>query len=201
MKIFQVGVIFIFLVSSAVSAKQAELIEMESGFDPTGVISVVDTIKTEVGVRNGVAYTASLKTGSAIFEGEKGGSLKLNEGNWRVICLSDPFTGIKSCALVRGNLMVMTDSETGLRVSVGKSHFPGSNVTIMIDSNKPIIGGEKFRFTQEQIKLILSQLNSGKKVSTRFKKWPYEHNVDEEYSLYGFNEAVEYMNWVVKKIK
>lgn len=90
-----------------------------------------------------------------------------------------------------------------LRISIGSSHYPSSSVALRIDSKKPFYttADNDGVFSSAQTKNIIAQLRSGKKITTRYAKWPYRSSVDEIFELYGFNEAYLYIQWALRKIK
>jgi len=85
----------------------------------------------------------------------------------------------------------------------GARHNPPATVAVRADSAKPFISSATSEgvFGPQASAAIIAQLKSGGRVATRYTGWPYENAVDNDFELHGFNQAFQYVNWAVKRIK
>lgn len=115
---------------------------------------------------------------------------------WSISCDKDKFNGLKMCHMSKNGLFVFLMSGK-FTVSIGVDHFPRSSSAIKVDNNKTIYGVEgDFRNPLG----IIEQLKKGHIASTRYQRWPYESNVDEDVDLAGFNEALDFIKWRYRQL-
>lgn len=112
--------------------------------------------------------------------------------DWEYYCNKDRFNGSKSCYLARSDLVVLVLNGR-VSVFVGNKNYPRSSSAIKIDNNKTIYGYEGMSQSPNS---VVAQLKSGRVAYTRFKRWPYEYNVDGEVDLTGFTQSFNnMMSW------
>lgn len=162
--------------------------------------------KVESGSLNGVHYNFYYTDGSATFSGQKGNNDSSHEpydSNWHIVCQKDPITDNILCYMSIKDLIVFVSPGGKAIVNIGHDHFPGSTVSIRIDSGKSItqlIKDNGSLSPKNSLKTI-KQLRSAKIVTTRYMEWPYETWADETWEIYGFNEALSFLYWAVDHIK
>ena len=83
-------------------------------------------------------------------------------------------------------------------VVVGGNHFPSSTGSLKIDKNATL-NAKEGKFFSNTLSII-NQLKNGKVAYTRYKKWPYEYNVDNEVELEGFKKSFDEMIAAYKKL-
>lgn len=192
--------------------EKAVLIVSNTPFTESGIVekremdlsSIIEINKTETGIINGVPYDIYYTDGSGTFGGVEGATkVELDQDNWTVACEKDSISDKKSCYIQRHDLWIWLYENGNLKISIGRDYYPSSTIAIRVDSRKPFYtsadnGGF---FPSAQTKNIIAQLKSGKKVTTKYVKWPYGSAVDESFGLYGLNEAYLYIQWAIKKIR
>lgn len=192
-------------------AQKPTLILSDSTFSVDGTVELeksatrgdAELHKTERGVLNGVHYHFYYTDGSGTFAGTRGNVAALLEpyqSNWSIGCKKDPITDQRSCHMHMKDLWIYVVDKRRPIVSIGNDHFPGSVTTIRIDADSPISVSAKSdgNFPPEVSDRIISRLRRAKTITTRFMKWPYRSWVDESWDVYGFSEALAYVNWAVK---
>lgn len=56
-------------------------------------------------------------------------------------------------------------------------------------------------FLGEEAKPILAALQQGSLVRTRYRERPHEIDVEKTTSLYGFAEALEFLFWMIDRVR
>lgn len=153
-----------------------------------------------------VKYEIYYEDGSAAFLAKKGGHLDSLEPNdrWRVRCNKDAMSDDVSCDAFLHDLAIRIRRwRNGFLYSViiGTDHYPGSRVAIRFDDDPPILGGRSQPFAFDNPQAILERLLTAKKVTTRYRKWPREGDIDSTWEVYGAREVIEYLKWAVVRIK
>lgn len=202
--------LLICLLGSAVFGQEkADLIPADAKFTPDQKNSFYTwpdgrVSATAAGTLNGVAYSFFF-SGSGSIEGAPGNGLEYKgrdaKKNWHVSCKKDLIDDSKTCYMDIYDLTIFVSSKLGTFVSVGGQTVPGSSVVIRIDDRPAITSSSKGPFVGQQASEIVTGLKTAKRVVTRYEKWPSGVNVDKAFELYGFNEALAYLNWAVSKIK
>jgi hypothetical protein len=182
------------------------LIPKEARFRPDGNIIVSGTHQTETGTYNGIKYMFSFTDGRGTFEGAPGNTLDSRERiHWGVRCWKDPIDDHKSCGMYSKQLWIVvikTNKQEQVFVSVGKNHYPGSTVAIRISDEKPFVTNAKDgMFNAMTSSIIIQKLKTNPKVAIRYQEWPKDFSTDEVFQVFGFPETYEYINWAVQKIK
>lgn len=168
--------------------------------------TVIEVRKIEDGALNGVEYRIFYEYGSGVFSGADDGKLanKIGTDNdWNVSCKKEIIHDVSTCVIYKEDLWIALSGGGSPEISVGNNQYPGSSAFIRIDSAPAIQspGGNEGAFSPAQSKNILSKLMSGKSVSTRYANWPYNANQDKQFNLNGFNEAYQFSQWAISRIK
>lgn len=103
---------------------------------------------------------------------------------WDISCKKDRFNGVKSCFMNLNDVMVGIINGR-YSVYIGSNHYPGSLSAIKVDSSETIYGYEGL--INKPI-VVIEQMKKGKIAYTRYKKWPYDLNRDNEVDLSGFTQ-------------
>lgn len=198
--IFKTALVICLLFAGQAEAEYSKLIVSDTMFTPDATI---DTEGVEKGVLNGVIYSFDYSSGTGSFAGLPESNLGMIR-DWLVHCDKDAITDKKSCWMVKGDLWVTIHENGQVIVGIGSDHYPFTPVTIRIDGGKPITSPvlkETKSFSPTVSKKIVERLKTAKHVATRCVTWPYKSWDDEEWDVYGFNEALEFLNWAIKHIK
>lgn len=146
--------------------------------------------RIETGILEGVKYRIHFSDGSGTVQGLPTSTLDYDRDkygtNWSMSCKLDKMDDTHWCSLDREDLRVGIWKDGTPFVSVGNSHYPGSNIVVRVDKNEPITASEKTGFTKTQSLEIIGQLKKGSSVLTRYQKWPYQSNKDKSTELFGF---------------
>ncbi len=108
---------------------------------------------------------------------------------WDIDCKRDRISDQKTCFLSQFPLTIMFINKRAF-VGVGSSVFPASSSAIRIDGGVPFLGTEGFF---EDSARIVAALKKGRSAITRYQKWPYEANIDDEIDLSGINVSIKYI--------
>jgi hypothetical protein len=91
-------------------------------------------------------------------------------------------------------------NESGeLFVVVGTNHYPQSGVAVRVDeleAHRSSATG----FAERDASAIIDQLRMGASVTTRYQQWPSPTNVDRRMELYGFDEALSMLRWMMQVV-
>ncbi len=125
------------------------------------------------------------------------------EGYWKIYCSNDSMSDARECNIYQGYLTLKVFSDQRIAVFVGWDNFPNSSIAIRIDSDKPIsvpvVTNNSFGFRLS--KRIVEMMKSGSKIRTRYMEWPYQTYLDEEFELFGFEQALSYALWEVSQVR
>lgn len=165
---------FLFLFLTFISFQYAEAETLE----PNRLEALADNLS------QGKSDSDRLKELEASLSSDYLGGEEVN--GWLITgCEVDKFNGSKTCSMSKDDLIVYIHNGKTFFL-VGTNHFPRKPTVLKVDQNKPIYGKEGSFQNNGQ---ILEQFKSGRVVNTRYIKWPYEMNRDNETSLNGFSEA------------
>jgi hypothetical protein len=120
--------------------------------------------------------------------------------NWSLGCSIDEMDDTHFCYLDRKDLRVGIWKDGKTFIWIGNNHYPGSNIALRVDKNKPIIASEERGFTDSQSLEIIEQLKKGTSVLTRYKEWPYQSNEDQSFKTFGFPQAWEILQRVYSSV-
>ncbi|MFH7326259.1 hypothetical protein [Desulfurivibrio sp. C05AmB] len=136
---------------------------------------------------NGSGAVQGLPTNTLDYEQDKYGT------NWSLGCQKYQADDAYWCSLYKPALRVVITKDASYLVSVGRSHYPGSSITVRVDDNEPIQETGKTVFSKQQSAAIVEQLKRGESVLTRYQEWPHREDKDEVIDLFGFKEALAIM--------
>ncbi len=165
----------------------------------------------EDGSLNGVAYRIYFLDGSGTFEGVKGNGVDPKvivgrniddlEKNWMISCREDA-VDILTCLMVFPGISVLIDTKGQEFVAIhGDSDPRGAVVEIRFDSAEKVVGGEDSRFGGTTANRIINRLKTANQITTSFERTKTQTHIIRILDLYGFNEALSYVQWVVGKCK
>ena len=199
-----IGLVVIF---EAAAADVAETLIVSDGpFYPSGQVSTQsllskgDLHKVEEGEVNGVRYRFFYTDGSGSFAGKPGNSLTPSETmreNWRVGCNKDIMSDRVSCYAKILDLTIVITDERLRFVRVGKDHYPGSEVANRAGRYATHVASSGEQYGCSESREILSEMQNGTTVSTRYQEWPRKSFRDQSFELYGFEEVYAYIQWAV----
>jgi hypothetical protein len=117
------------------------------------------------------------------------------ESDWTFRCKQDEITDKKSCVLEpdhagSGFAVIYDGSSNARRLFIrgqGKA-FPGSLVSVRVDSRPAHGTAESTPFSLASSKVILLEMSSGSTIRTRFWDWPYNTPQDNRADLGNFKE-------------
>ncbi len=153
--------------------------------------------RREVGEFNGLKYRVFHSDGSGSLQGLRTNDLSIRDKsrtNWSFRCKRDEFDDTHWCQVSREDLAVTIWKDKSIVVTVGAKHYPGTDVSVRIDSHDPHTAGEKTGFGTKVSQEILDELLAGESVMTRYQKWPYKRYIDQRVPLFGFTEAWALLN-------
>lgn len=114
---------------------------------------------------------------------------------WELSCEDDPIEDTRVCNLAGTHITVIglakRDGRLSEFVTLGYDRYPGSDKVFRVDQNAAIRWPEN-ETTGDSARLI-EQMIKGKKMLTRYTKWPYGTTVDGTESLSGFAAKLQEM--------
>lgn len=117
-------------------------------------------------------------------------------GNWDIGCSRDKMTSQRSCYITKGALFIRVKPNGKTALAVGDDNFPGSQTSIKI-GQKRFDTMERDGFF-ENAGHLAGLMRNGTPVVTRYMKWPDRHWIDDEFTVYGLDTAVQVARWLVK---
>lgn len=158
----------------------------------------------EVGERDGIKYRFYHSDGSGAFAGDKDNDIGLLvsfEKNWSLECKKDVMTDEPSCAARLGRLAIFQGRGEEPVFFVMGEKYPGSQVSIRVDSGPVFSASGDSSFSVTQTQEIIASIQQGSRIAVRYVDWPYKKNVDSVRDVYGTQQVLEYLRWAVSKIK
>jgi hypothetical protein len=159
-------------------------------------------VRQERGNFKGVLYRIFYTDGSGIIQGEAGKPLDVadDKDNWRLKCRSNPADKLGRCVLQKGDISIHRYQDGSFMVDVGGDKKPGSDMLVRIDGNEAITADAQDGFTNEQTGLILKQMKTGKKMSTRYENASNQRETDQTINLFAYPQAAEIVEIVALDI-
>jgi len=206
--IFLVASIILSLPLSANTEKL--LIPLNQSFGDTAQKESVEQMsrsaKTELhtvekGLKNNIAYRFYHTDGSGTFAGDKENDisyLRTDKENWSLGCKQDLMDDEVFCHARRGDFLIYYSKKTGYLVDLSGDKYPHSSISVRVNDGAVFSASESSGFDREQSKNILSLIEDGDMVATRYVSWPYRLNVDKRSAYYGLPVVLDYMKWVVE---
>lgn len=155
------------------------------------------------GVVAGVSYRYYREDGSGSMQGSPDTSIDDDvDGRtlWAMGCERDAMSDLVTCYVSKGDLWLWAAKGRGhVVVSIGSEHYPGSSSAARVDSNKPIrtSAAAAGHFGVPESRALIAQMKAGKQITTRYMRWPNRYWIDHAQSLYGFEQALAYLNWAI----
>ena len=174
------SIITVLLAPSAI--RTCVIVEKDVG---RGEFSVV-----QEGTLHGVRFKVwESSEGGGSIQAAKDADLESFSDNWSMTCKIDKIDDEPLCYVQRKDVVVVR-SPRGSTVTIGGENYPGSDVSVRIDDRPPLRAAAP-AFVGAAADRVVSQMRTGKRMITRYQKWPYKSYLDDEWSLYGAPEALE----------
>ena len=191
---------------SALAQEIQETMRLERSLRVESQSATEEAPKVEHGVLNGVHYRFYYKDGSGTFAGTNGNVgnvMEPSDSNWSVGCSKDVMNDLIQCYMHMRHLWIFTYPSGATTIHVGTEHFPNSTAALRIEKGTPYTApaGSDGMFNKQVSTKIIRNLSNGRMVATRYMEWPYESWVDEQWTLFGFEEAYKYIQWATQHIK
>lgn len=130
-------------------------------------------------------------------------------GDWHITCKKDRGDDKKVCRI---SLMMkiwknhyealsigyFQPSEPRV-ICVGSDHYPQTSMQIRVDKNQMHDASEKTCF-HKSVSSLISEMETGNLIMTRFKKWPYKNWIEMEFKPEGLREAIQLAQWLFGKL-
>ena len=138
--------------------------------------------------RSLVATFLLLMTG-AVNAAEK--SVEETAGAWQILCFDDDAARYRSCYVMRGDLSVLISSQEYQLVFVGSGsdRQPGSEVTVRVDGDPPIVWREDDFYADEAFTSAVKQFRAGRTAAFTWSRKDTGESVKGQVSLIGFTRA------------
>lgn len=149
---------------------------------------VNEALRFETGNLNGAEYRIWYSDGSGYVRHPASTGSK-NE--WSTRCTIDKFNDSHMCMISRGVFSLRIRPDGSRAITIGREHFPGSQISLRVDKNAPISASEETSFSDHQVEEIIKQLQSGSSFVTRYEEWPYQAYIVDTFDLLAFSEALE----------
>lgn len=123
------------------------------------------------------------------------GGVDTPSSNWTVACRVDAISDQRKCNLTnadRAIIVVFGTAKTAQSVCIVQHDFPGRVGALRVDKNPAITTDENGCVSGSFAK----QLLTGREVTTRSVKWPYDYNVDETGLIGAYGEAEALMQFI-----
>jgi hypothetical protein len=142
----------------------------------------------QAGRLGGIIYSF-LSTGSGQFRGQN------DLLRWDISCNVDIIDDSRSCLVSKGDIYVHVVDRGALRsaVFIGHDVYPGSEVTIRLDSGVAISAAER-GWNGEAADHLIERMYVASVAATRFRPWP-SGLTDRITELAGFKEAHRFAVW------
>ena len=159
-------------------------------------------VRQERGDYQGVGYRIFYTDGSGLIQGEAEKPLDVAdyEDNWRLRCRSNPSDKLGRCVLQKGDLSIHRYQDGSFMIDVGSVKKPGSDMLIRVDANEAFRADAQDGFTNEQTGLILEQMRTGKKMSTRYENASNQSETDQTLNLFAYPQAADIVEIVALNI-
>ena len=192
---------------TALAAEIAETERLERAAG--GLSESTDTqppAKVETGTLNGVHYRIDYRYGTGSFAGKPENTedpTDRTNSYWTVSCRRDLMNDAPVCYLQTNHLSITAHPESRISIRIGKNHFPGSSAAIRIDKGIPYVTspGSDGIFSSVESSEIIKSMSNTDTITTRFMEWPEESWVDEQWVLFGFDEAYRFALWAVDRLR
>ena len=144
-------------------------------------LSTAGRVIAEKGVVDGFAYEIDVPSG------------RMEVAGHIVTCADDPMTDETWCRAQTADLVLLRVGKKPLWLIVGERHAPGSRVWIRIDRDPPVSTSAP-GWTGRAAEQLLSKLDAGITVSTRWTRAGTDRATDNTGGLPGLGVAARYIN-------
>ena len=130
-----------------------------------------------------------LSMAGAVSAAEK--SVEETSGAWQILCFDDEPARYRSCYVMRGDLSVLVSSQEYQLVFVGSGsdRQPGSEVTVRVDGDPPIVWREDDFYADEAFTSAIKQFRAGRTAAFTWSRKDSGESVKGQVSLIGFTKA------------
>jgi hypothetical protein len=159
-------------------------------------------VRQERGEYHGVGYRIFYTDGSGVIQGEAGKPLygEGDQDNWKLRCRTNPVDQLQRCVLQKGAISIHRYQDGSFMVDVGSSKKPGSDMLVRIDSNEAIAADVQHGFTDQQTRLILAQMRTGKKMVVGYENTSNQRETDQTIDLFAYPQAADIVEIVASDI-
>lgn len=150
-------------------------------------------IQSESGLLDNVSYSFDYNGSASIGD--------MFDGGWSIHCKKDPINDRKQCSLDAPlAAFSILKYQNRYTVLVGKNHFPGSKIYLRINNGKVYSSdNEVFSFAVSED--IIKNIKNGSMLSIRYTEWPYNHYVDKQIEIKGFEQAKKLIDMLYENLK
>lgn len=117
---------------------------------------------------------------------------------WDRHCAVDPMTDERLCLVTQGDISIIVNRNGVSIISIGSEHFPGSQVFLRIDEAVAQVTAPPGWGGAAAVKLI-SKMASGKKLVTRYTKWPDRAATDGVTQSEGLKQSIGIATWAARQ--
>ncbi len=159
-------------------------------------------VRQERGNYQGVGYRIFYTDGSGVIQGEAEKPLDVADyqDNWSLRCRAGLSDQLKRCVLQKGDLFIHRYQDGSYMVDVGSDKKTGSNMQVRVDNNEAVTVSVQHGFTDEQTDLILGQMQTGKKVYTRYSDAANQWETEKTIDLFAYSRAMDIVEIVASEI-
>lgn len=158
----------------------------------------------EVGERDGIKYHFYHSDGSGAFAGDKDNDIQPSFSRnkyWDLACSNDIMTDELTCSARLGDLAIFHDRGGDPEFFVLGEKYPGSRVSIRIDSGPVYSVVADSSFSAKQSKEMISSIKPGSRIAVRYVDPVNKQNVDSVNEVYGTQQVLDYLRWALSKIE
>ena len=159
-------------------------------------------VRQERGEYHGVGYRIFYTDGSGVIQGEAGKPLygEGDQDNWKLRCRTNPVDQLQRCVLQKGAISIHRYQDGSFMVDVGSNKKPGSDMRVRIDSHEAFAADAQHGFTDQQTRLILEQMKTGKRMTVRYKNSSNQRDTDQTIDLFAYPQAAGIVEIVASDI-
>jgi hypothetical protein len=153
-----------------------------------------------VGRENGVSFLYR-RNGVALISNDPDADwTQISRKNaWAVDCAKDAMDDHVTCQLGREGITLVATGGTH-SLLIGSQLRPGSQVGIRVDQDAAVWVSTP-GFAADEADRIVSRMKTGHTVTVRYRRIDRDENTDVVIDLYGFPEALKFMDWEMTRYK
>lgn len=159
-------------------------------------------VRQERGDYKGVGYRIFYTDGSGVIQGEAGKPLDVADyqDNWKLRCRISSSEQLRHCVLQKGDVFIHRYQDGSFMVDVGINKKPESNILVRIDSNEAVTADTQHGFTVQQTSLILEQMKTGKRMTTRYAEESNRWETEKTINLFAYPQAADLVELIASDI-